>query len=473
MKLNKDLNGRIAVFMQDYMKTHGLAQGGLSKALGYKSVTSVVRLLKGRVAYVAVADCLKRFASLPMTESEANVYQQLCHEDLSLVKHDQWISILNRSSIDPGAGIHLNNRLETISMHLVQSSQLRIRLFGCVVPAMTAELMRLLKLGAEVNHFIRIDDAGRSVASILDASLPLYFYSNYNSSLYDAGANEIISGFTGDDLMLCSYTDIQGQPKREMIVMTDPTHAFTVTLDPATNIDTLADFASHHRKIISFSNNHRQDYGSDIIAYMNYIIRLEQNVPIRHIKPDLAFAEIPIEIIKESIRPDLAEIDKEIATLAPLLIELMRQRWANNQRNLCPQYHVVKRSAMELFFATGRLSDHPWMIRPFTVEERKAILEHLIRQQSQNSAWHMLFLKDDSLLLDTETALYGRTGVCFMRPGTDYVLTGDRTEILICRKRVMDSFTAFFDEALLGSCTMTEEESLNILLSYRGKLENM
>ena len=50
------------------------------------------------------------------------------------------------------------------------------------------------------------------------------------------------------------------------------------------------------------------------------------------------------------------------------------------------------------FAMTGRMSDHFWMMRPFTPEERVIILKELLTQQQKNPYFHIFFLKDDSTL---------------------------------------------------------------------------
>ena len=128
---------------------------------------------------------------------------------------------------------------------------------------------------------------------------------------------------------------------------------------------------------------------------------------------------------------------------------------------------------MERFVRTGKLSDHIWCLRPFTPVQRRAVLTHIIDLYENGTYRHLHFLTDDSLLVDREATLYGRTGLCLMNSGTSYLLSGDRPETLICRRRVMDSFTAFFDEALLGNSVLSEADSIAYMRSLLKMLDDI
>lgn len=114
------------------------------------------------------------------------------------------------------------------------------------------------------------------------------------------------------------------------------------------------------------------------------------------IKPDLCISQIPTEYMMRLIRdsgylglsPDAPEIEE--------FERVHRQRYENFVSNKHGYVFIFSEAGMRRFMETGRLSDHVPGLPAFTPEERRAILEGLIKL-SQEKPGILLYMFRDEL----------------------------------------------------------------------------
>ena len=112
---------------------------------------------------------------------------------------------------------------------------------------------------------------------------------------------------------------------------------------------------------------------------------------------------------------------------------------------------------------TGVQSDHFFLQRAYTVEERRAIIGDLRQTMLENPYFNVHFLKKDMPELYYEMTCYEGKGVLLLDAFTGYALHDDHSEALITLPAFMQRFRSFFHDELLQKHVMSRTETLAVL----------
>ena len=121
---------------------------------------------------------------------------------------------------------------------------------------------------------------------------------------------------------------------------------------------------------------------------------------------------------------------------------------------------IFSKQAMARFAKTGRQSDHFFAMRPFTREERVAVLTHLKAQNEQNPYFSIYFFKPEYHQPRTEICLYEGKGTMLTKADTDYDFSGMHAEALITQPEFSRKYKEFFLKDLLESKVLSPKETL-------------
>ena len=134
---------------------------------------------------------------------------------------------------------------------------------------------------------------------------------------------------------------------------------------------------------------------SNYMNYLNYLRLQEKNHRVYRIKPDLGLEMIPGSIQLAALREGSLGDNKELAEFGELLAAIQTERYNNYKAKKKHQYNVFSYRAMRRFAETGRQSDHFWAFRSFTPEETLWIMRDLLTNALQNRYFHLRFLHPD------------------------------------------------------------------------------
>ena len=137
-----------------------------------------------------------------------------------------------------------------------------------------------------------------------------------------------------------------------------------------------------------------------------------------------------------------------------------RKRFDNYFQKRRPTHTIFSKQAMARFAKTGRQSDHFFAMRPFTREERVAVLTHLKAQNEQNPYFSIYFFKPEYHQPRTEICLYEGKGTMLTKADTDYDFSGMHTEALITQPEFSRKYKEFFLKDLLESKVLSPKETL-------------
>lgn len=189
------------------------------------------------------------------------------------------------------------------------------------------------------------------------------------------------------------------------------------------------------------------------VEYTARYAQLEKNCAIYSIKPDAHFNCIPAHVLEQAI---LEGFEQSGMAAGPELLELIaalkkvhNARFENMMHKRRPTHLVYSLPMMERFMRTGVLSDHFFLQRAYTVEERREIIRALLDAMRASPWFNVHFLKAGVPELHYEISCYEGKGVMFTDAYTSYDLAADHSEALITLPAFEASFTRYFKEELL------------------------
>lgn len=205
----------------------------------------------------------------------------------------------------------------------------------------------------------------------------------------------------------------------------------------------------------------------DYLEYTEQYRLLEKGRRVYSIKPDVPINFIHPDILLPSVMDGFAQMDflprEQLESLIGKLYDVQMLRWKNFFTKKKVTHIIFSYKAMERFARTGRQTDHFFAMRPYTHEERKAILSHLREQAVSNPYFWVYFLKDDNSVQQAEITFYEGIGVLFTKANTGYNLEEDHAEALITHPEMGRKFRSFFMQDLLENHVLGYHETIAAL----------
>ena len=132
----------------------------------------------------------------------------------------------------------------------------------------------------------------------------------------------------------------------------------------------------------------------DYIKYSADYAELERNRAVWKIKPDVGVDQIPVWCMKNAMLEGELSQNSQFLQALDALEDVYRRRVENTWQKRRHSHVIMKYGAMRRFAMTGRSTDHFWAMRPYTPQERMAILSKLLEQQRKNPYVPLYFLRN-------------------------------------------------------------------------------
>lgn len=451
-------------YVRRLQSARGITLQDISRMLGYSSQTSLTRIMQetaSRASLLKFADRLRSCERLALTRAERNQLDDLIElhdiggEDFeTMLKLRQ---ILRGEPADEGRAFSLIRRDGSATTFLAHFAGKRIRrmlLLNSERAPIFQDLALLLEGGSfELEHLQYVKNGAMHTVQSLHAAMPIIYSPRYvgRTFSYDDEGIDRPRGLMTSDILFCEYETAEGRPAKDMIVFDSLCTGQQQTV--SSGIDDVMRFLPDRRLM---RDMRMCIAGADLLQYNAFCAELERDHAVCRIKPDLALEQIPLDILERAVADCApAELQQEMRPL----VAAMRERQRNIMEKDAPQYHIFKRGAMLRFARTGRLSDHLWCCRAFTVEERVSILRYLRDTLMALPGFNLYFLKDDAALREDEIILYEDRGLSIIKAGTDYDMSARHAEILITQPEMLKVFKRFFMESTLRYRVESAEDS--------------
>lgn len=361
--------------------------------------------------------------------------------------------------------------LEDILDEIAKSARVEIVITGCCDAGLTRLLAeRCGEAGAQgrlnIRHYINTEKS--VITQNILGILPLVSKPWYNARLVEPGScpEEMMAIYRLHALHVQRW-DAQGQMHGGMFIRFDQTH-FASQMEARGACDAIMVLDKYRFELELLKPMPQLSDGPEVfVEYTDQYRWLEKDGAIYSIKPDVHFNCIPAELLEQAIIEGFQQngiaAGPELEQLVAELKRVHNERYANVMNKHRVTHLVYSLTAMERFMKTGVQSDHFFIQRAYTVEERRKIVSGLLSMMRENPWFNVHFLRDGTPELRYEITLYEGKGVLMMDAYTGYELKADHSEALVTLPTFMDSFRSYFMEELLVHHVMSRGEAIQAL----------
>lgn len=462
-------------FIQTLQKSRGLSVAQLAALLGYKSQTSVARIMQDKANMDSMAkfcQLLKDSEKLALTDEETetlnrvlerkklgqaeyaatDILRQLLREDPPMV--DPMLVDANT-----GKAQHLLERYMALD-------NMRITILNCETMPLFGALAQLTRLGkAKVEHFLYSDQSLLRTVMTIRTVLPILNEENYYGGMAFMSREEMLShprGILMADVMLCEY-EKDGVPLYDLVIFQNKREGMRFTF-PGNGGTVHRMMGSVRSMAQPIRNTEIDGIKNDYAAYVRYYCELEKDRAVYRIKPDFGMEQVPVEIWIRAYAEGPLAGNTSILGDYKELEKLFMQRHANALSKKQAQHHVLKQRAVWKFVRTGVLSDQFWGFRPLTMQERLETLQAILAQHTDNPYFKLHFLKDEDAMRDEEIVCYDGAGLSIIKAGTDHQLNATHNGFMVDQPEFLRIYRNFFLHSILPYNVQPEYKTRKILL---------
>lgn len=154
-------------------------------------------------------------------------------------------------------------------------------------------------------------------------------------------------------------------------------------------------------------------------------------------------------------------------TSSDALIYFYKQRADNFRGNPEEITLILSPGGMRTFMKTGRLADHPFMLRPFTQEERRQVIRYLLHL-TEKPGFQLLMLREGQASAYS-FEVYADCAALVYPSRTDYSAeSGSYREAVFRGKNETALFEAFVREVVVPERCQSREATRETLLEMIG-----
>ena len=469
------------------LKDTGITASEASRLVGFRSRNSMFRILAGEASNDVKLRFLESFHQaigqrlsderwlelqvsltverLGVERYQANrAFQQVMHFPSG--KADDFVFVKWKS--DGSMEEHsFAEELKTIAA----SPKVEIVMTGCCDRAVMQLLAECFNdAGAQGRVFIRhyIDTAENTVAHNILSVLPLVSKPWYNARMVIPSTcpAEMMTIFRLHAMHIHQW-DEEGRLRGSMFLRYDETHFsdHLRTEGPCPAVPVMDHWRFHLDLLKPLP---QLGEGMDaFVGYTSQYAQLEENCTILSIKPDPHFNCIPAELLEQAVIEGFEQSGMaaapELLAYVEKLKEIHERRFRNMMEKHKPTHLVYNLAMMERFMRTGVLTDHFFLQRAYTVEERRQIIRVLLDAMREHPYFNVHFLKPGIPELCYEISYYDGKGVLLMDAYTGYELGTEHSEALITLPAFMESFKAYFKDELQSHYVLSRKDTIREL----------
>ena len=469
----------IKLFILRFTKERNLTVIALAEKLGYKSKTSLDRLMNAN----SRESSIQKFEELMLTAFDLNETERAalhravriaCEGEEQYRISEKMHALLFTHNIPPDAPKPVLRDAETNAAvnwknRYQHAKNMRVIVWDCRgIPALFSLLARLMReRPLSVTHYLTESRDRLATMAALEAIFPVLYRPEYEGFIIPRqGRNDELHQ---SDLLFIDWTDEQGARHGDIISFHSP-HAGRLVEVDQTTFERLLHLFKEPQPCTPLKMTY-PEYTSfeDYIRYSADIAALEHDHSVWKVKPDLCVDLIPPYILEAALmRGPVTPKDETYCTVIHALRRVYDKRYQNTFGKKKHCFTLLKQKAMQNFVETGRTTDHFWAMDTFTKRERVEIIFSLLEQQLHNPYVHLLFLKDDDAIRDMEVICYGNEGVMLLETDIDYRF--DRqTDVMITHPDIVKLYQDFFMKSLVKEYALPESKTVAI---FKGWLAN-
>ncbi|MBR6570732.1 MAG: hypothetical protein IKK75_09810 [Clostridia bacterium] len=475
--------------VKKYIQTHDISYQNLVDELGFKSKTSVSRIIQDDTSFHLRLDFYERFAShYPFTDAEKDEFEfslqlsQLCKEQQDLYicfkkllcaaeqesgNPDQF-RLVNKKSISPWKSV------------LTERSQMAYKITALVLGVTNSTVLSTLYNSLDsagcvfsIRHYLFGDDITRLFVHTITEQPHLFDprYQLFNLSFRDIPLHI-------DNQIILHYDREDGSSDDDLLIRLNDTDLYYQRMHNDSLFCTYDGLFERVKAVTQPIKVHERLTTNDLlitstIQRHRFLLQNETRSSVYSYRKELGIEHIPPEIFKNALQMNYFQ-EKDSMKQFSELTDLQYQRYQNIRSKRSPSYYILSHEALKNFIWTGRLKSHPLLLRPFTAKERAQILTELLTTVNKNPFFYLRIAADNMPDLWNSMAIHccQQLKRASSRKNTKedmLVLTptvqsaDEYTMIPIQRTPIASAFAIFFMQELWNKCTLSTKRSLQSL----------
>lgn len=468
--------------LRTVMSAHQWSSETLADVVGYKSKTSVVRILQEKSSQLNRQQFFNRLMDA----------QALRPDEIELLRN-----ALNTSMIGKDQACARGIIYDIIRGHTLQDQSISpnieralelldscaaadITMVNCMWPQIADKLGALLNSHPEhqLHHMFTLQDNGTSAATALACTARLAYLPNYQGHALDQTDAEA-SILTGANMLCATATTAQGQQVDLLVVINGVSNAHLHTAPTPQGLysfwrATLTEAAQGFHPI-----TYKCDTASGPASFVG-ILRVMRDCEKRRatyqITPDFCVNMLPAHCLRASLtegpmRAAFSQVDE--STLDRLINEFVacqRQRYDYMFNSRRAKHIIFSTRAVRHFAATGMITSHFQAMRPFTPRERLEVLRNLHYHALNDPYFNVYFFKDD-FCPAYEIACWEQNGMACLPVNRPNALMSNYCCNIIRHPKLIKAFIGYFKDELRQNFTLPQAQAIEFLKSTIDRLE--
>jgi len=411
---------------------------GLAELTGYRSKTSLARILRGEVSPKNLAVFLKRFqeagigdaADIGALTAALSVAQM--GEDRYAAWQGLWDLFHAPIPAPEPEAREEPDALERLVDSVRSAEGAELLVVNCCDPGITARLAPVFCAGGGrplvCEHYFHLTESVSRTVRMIASLLALAPHAQYSGRAMKLDGDGALSlGVLGGDLIACRLVSREGVRTEQVCLFHRDSGAVRVEL---TGEQGVYEFL---RRAVGAWKPRCQTVSQpfpavvcaeDYVRLSEMLADLEWKKTMYLTEPGPCLHSIPPEIAVGALQPDLLERMLENGgDYGPLMARFAAshaRRYQNLFNNNCAKHIILSRSGAREFAFSGRLRGHFFAMRGFTAEERISILQNYLDHARKNGHFNVYFWQDDGYALNRGLICFENHALSLFDPDSDF-----------------------------------------------------
>lgn len=456
--------------LEALMHAKGLSTQRLAELTGYKSKTSIARILREECVQEGRERLFQKMDALGLLTEQERQSLQCALETSRLGKRRMAARLrLRRLLTGAKATETLDEALAQCLEGLRTARAAQILLVNCCHPALAERLGEILaqRPAHTLEHFVTIGPCEEQMMEALCAVLSLAYLRAYSCAVRDV--NREIPAAAGREILCFSAQNRDGA-STDTLVLFDGDGKAMVHTQPASQglfgFLKRAVAGQGYRQVIE--TYQQQESPEAFVSSIRFCTELERSKPACIIKPGPCLNEVASGFLRAALLeggvlryfPEWNE--RQVRALLEEFLYFHARRFENSFYGAHARRQIMSPRAVRHFALTGRFEAPFLAIRPFAVRERIAILEHFERAMEKNSGFSMRLWNEESDFA-MEVHCFENSSILAVPAELSSSVNVYYPAVTLRHPRLAALFTECFEDDLLRNSTLSEQESLGYI----------
>lgn len=465
--------------LREIIAARGWSLDALAGMTGYKSRTSVARLLQEQSSQKNRQRFFKRLCdSGALTQTEEKRLRAAL--DVSLIGMDKAIArgVFKELIVGSGAKEANSPNFERLLELLRGAERARILMVNCLYEPLFVALRDLLleNPNCTLRHYFILDEGESQAAQAMYCLSRMTYLPNFCACACERGKRN--AGMLVGLNFLCATVE-GGDGATDVFALLSENYRVALHRLPAEDglfsflerVLTQAMASADAVTRFCSTDNGPQSF----IDIMQFWEETERNRDMYHVKSDLCVNNIPTQHLRACLNErDLLrffpELDVEtLRRMIDTLLYFQRLRYKNMYESKNPKHFILTMSGLRRFAQTGMTTEHFAAMRPFTVRERVVILEDLLTNAEENPHFYLYLFRED-FEPAYEINCWDGLGMTAFPIVKQQETVDNYCNNVICHPRMVTAFRDYFMDDLRVEHTLTAPERSAFL---RGLIEGL